>query len=328
MPPENEKLKLQNHFNAMINKDRERKKAQDLAQQIFGSKGRRSSAPGVANRKPGTGPSLASRIGNGISKQRNSAISVGPQGKSGRLQAGRPVGGNVDADWTHDLHSQNNPSSLPRQNNRFRPYLANHLHSALHNSASSPALNSQFNVVAPTKPSISIRGLAGPYTVLAKNFAVGTTAADIESAMTPVGGVATECRVIAERPVVIAEITFETKEGADNIVDTHTQADGNILHVYHKVGGLVSRTPTAPPAAPTGPRSNGTSQNFNNSTGRYRDYESRAEIIDGSYGFDDRIDEHNRDGNSGKPDLYSDRLVNKRGQGHSQDRGRGSGRGY
>ena len=55
---------------------------------------------------------------------------------------------------------------------------------------------------------------------MAKNFAFGTTVADIESAMTPVGGVALSCRIIAERPNVIAEIIFESKEGADNVVDT------------------------------------------------------------------------------------------------------------
>jgi hypothetical protein len=55
---------------------------------------------------------------------------------------------------------------------------------------------------------------------MAKNFALGTTAADIESAMTPVGGVTLSCRLVAERPNVIAEIVFESKEGADNVVDT------------------------------------------------------------------------------------------------------------
>ena len=53
-------------FNAIINADRQRRKNEALAKEIFG-KDRRSSAPGagagVANRKPGTGPSLASRIG-------------------------------------------------------------------------------------------------------------------------------------------------------------------------------------------------------------------------------------------------------------------------
>ena len=44
--------------------DRKRRKNEALAQEIF-SKNRRSSAPGagIANRKPGAGPSLASRIG-------------------------------------------------------------------------------------------------------------------------------------------------------------------------------------------------------------------------------------------------------------------------
>ncbi len=67
---------------------------------------------------------------------------------------------------------------------------------------------------------MSIRGLAGPYIVIAKNLALGTTAADIESAMTPVGGVVLGCRLIAERPKVIAELIFESKEGADNVVET------------------------------------------------------------------------------------------------------------
>ena len=45
--------------------------------------------------------------------------------------------------------------------------------------------------------------------------------------------------------------------------------------------------------------------------------------MDGSYGFDDRMDEDDRAGNSVKPNLYSDNLINKRGRGHSRDRGRG-----
>lgn len=55
---------------------------------------------------------------------------------------------------------------------------------------------------------------------MAKNFAFGTTAADIESAMTPVGGLILSCRIVTERPSVIAEIVFDSKDGADNVVDT------------------------------------------------------------------------------------------------------------
>lgn len=140
----------------------------------------------------------------------------------------RLAAGDVDAEWTHDLHALNNPSAARTLQTAHlgskpsRAIRSERLHNALHGSASSPALTSQFNIVAPKtpQPQLSIRGLAGPYIVMAKNFAFGTTVADIESAMTPVGGVALSCRIIAERPNVIAEIIFESKEGADNVVDT------------------------------------------------------------------------------------------------------------
>lgn len=143
--------------------------------------------------------------------------------KPAQKQNSRPAPGNVNAEWTHDLHSSNNTSfTRVSQRGGRRGNRNDRLHSALNGSASSPALNSQFNIISAPRPSagISIRGLAGPYLVTAKNFAFGTTAADIESAMTPVGGVTLDCRIIAERPNVIAEITFESKEGADSVVDT------------------------------------------------------------------------------------------------------------
>ena len=42
--------------------DRQRRKNEALAQQIFG-KNRKASTPSIGVRKPGTGPSLASRVG-------------------------------------------------------------------------------------------------------------------------------------------------------------------------------------------------------------------------------------------------------------------------
>jgi hypothetical protein len=141
----------------------------------------------------------------------------------------RPATGDVDAEWTHDLHALNNLSARTSQPTHLaskasRAIRGERLHNALHGSASSPALTGQFNIIAPKKPQpqpqLSIRGLAGPYVVMAKNFALGTTVADIESAMTSVGGVALGCRIIAERPSVIAEIIFESREGADNVVET------------------------------------------------------------------------------------------------------------
>jgi len=70
---------------------------------------------------------------------------------------------------------------------------------------------------------MSIRGIAGPYTVLARNFAPGTTAADIESAMAPHGGEIRSCAIVSHSPTT-AELVFESKEGADTIIETfHNQ---------------------------------------------------------------------------------------------------------
>jgi hypothetical protein len=203
-----------------------------------------------------------------------------------------------------------------------------------------PALNSQFNVVGGSKPGggISIKGLAGPYVVMAKNFALGTTAADIESAMTPVGGVTLSCRLIQERPTVIAEIIFESKEGADNVIDTfnNQQADGNLLHVYYKIGGGIASNARPSPSVPLGPRAD-TIASDNNRRGndryeprdrnrdRRQDYDrndrderdDREDVIDGSYGFGERMD---TDDNYDRP-LYSDSITGGRGRGN--DRGRG-----
>ncbi|RQM06469.1 hypothetical protein DH86_00002317, partial [Scytalidium sp. 3C] len=206
-----------------MGKDRQRRKNEALAQEIF-SRGRRSSAPGAGvlnSRKPGAGPSLASRVG--IAKRSASTAARTTH------KLVKPAAGDVDAEWTHDLHALNNPTAgkttklPPRGPKAARTARVDQLQRGLNGgSVSSQAPNSQFNVVAPSAstPGMSIRGLAGPYIVLAKNFAHGTTAADIESAVTPIGGVTLSCRIIAHRPQVIAEIIFESKEGADAVVDT------------------------------------------------------------------------------------------------------------
>ena len=67
---------------------------------------------------------------------------------------------------------------------------------------------------------ISIRGTAGPYVVIGSNFAPGTTAADIESAMLPVGGEMQSCRIMTAAPTVMAEMVFTDKENAERVIDT------------------------------------------------------------------------------------------------------------
>jgi hypothetical protein len=75
-------------------------------------------------------------------------------------------------------------------------------------------------VPAAPSPGFSIRGLAGPFVVMAQNFAPGTTAADIESAVTPVGGLVSSCRLVKTHPLIIAEIVFESREGAERVIET------------------------------------------------------------------------------------------------------------
>lgn len=124
----------------------------------------------------------------------------------------------------------------------------------------------------------------------------------------------------------------------------YTQADGNLLHVFHKVGGPSIKLPASQPApvvapirsvTPLGPRADARSDDNRSgydSSDRYatrgrgrRNYDSRDDVVDGSYGFDDHMDTDGRDDKNDRG-LYSDNLVSNRGRGrgNSRDRGRGS----
>ena len=118
----------------------------------------------------------------------------------------------------------NNPhasrvSQLPRNNSNARITRDNRLYAALQTPSASNGMDSQMTV-RPAGTGISIRGLAGPYVVVGSNFAPGTTSADIESAMTPIGGEMTSCRIITSSPTVIAEMVFTDKDGAENVIAT------------------------------------------------------------------------------------------------------------
>ena len=69
-------------------------------------------------------------------------------------------------------------------------------------------------------PEINIRGTAGPYVVIGSNFAPGTTAADIESAMIPSGGEMQSCRIITASPTVMAEMVFTERANAEAVIET------------------------------------------------------------------------------------------------------------
>lgn len=114
----------------------------------------------------------------------------------------------------------------------------------------SSAINShQANIVAPqprpSGPGLSIKGQAGPFVVEASNFAPGTTAADIESALanetidSEGRNDLLSCRIMATNPTVIAEMMFSERRIADRVISTYNnqKADGRILHLYLKRSG-------------------------------------------------------------------------------------------
>ncbi|KXJ97210.1 hypothetical protein Micbo1qcDRAFT_191762 [Microdochium bolleyi] len=302
-------------FDKIIDAGRERKKNEALAARIFNrDSGRRSSTP-TRTSSPGAG-SLASRVG--VKKRGSSAA--------------RAPSSNVNGDWTHDLHKsydkakQPPPNSLaarihapgnavPKQPVQPRQNRAAKLADAYSRSTSNAA---QQQTNQRQGQGMTIRGLAGPFTIMAQNFAPGTTAADIESAMTPVGGLITACRLIKTHPIVIAEIVFENRDGAERAIQTfnNQNADGRTLHVYPKPGALYHPTPGAAPSAPRSSRSNGN-------------------LVDGSLGFDDPMDTSlsysSRPGiqnagraNNASEGLYSDTLVREsQNNGGTSRRGRG-----
>lgn len=89
-------------------------------------------------------------------------------------------------------------------------------------------------------PEISIRGIAGPYVVVASNFAPGTTAADIESAMVPSGGELQSCRIITAAPTVMAEMIFGEKRNAETVIDTFNNKKVGFLFLLADVMLIIS----------------------------------------------------------------------------------------
>ncbi|KAL8663383.1 MAG: hypothetical protein Q9202_003902 [Teloschistes flavicans] len=177
---------------------------------------------------------------------------------------------------------------------------------------------------------ITIRGSAGPYTVIGSNFAPGTTAADIESAMHPVGGEMLDCRIVAKMPTVVAEMVFSERARADNVVATfnNKRADGRLLRLYLKTGnspthanppvqeGDRTEPPRNAPSEPKAARVDLTREE--NAYDRQREQYDRnrrraePEFQDGSYGFEvkeDRMEvdsEDRRDSGRDRP-RYSGR---------------------
>ncbi|ORY14798.1 hypothetical protein BCR34DRAFT_585554 [Clohesyomyces aquaticus] len=212
-------------FADFVKEAREKKRKQEIAQEMFG-RGRKTTVPtgpaAIVNARNGSQkPTLASRMG--VNKQRSSSA--------------KP---NIDGKWKHDLHKVNNPDGPPKGKlNRTASASQLERNTRTFNKfRSSLQPNVDTNVPAPAASGFNIRGVAagGPYTVIASNFAPGTTAADIEAVMAPIGGEITRCKLISSKPTVMVEMIMESKDGAENVIATfnNKMADGRQLYVYMK----------------------------------------------------------------------------------------------
>ncbi|KUI65621.1 hypothetical protein VM1G_00178 [Cytospora mali] len=256
-------------FQKLITEGRERKQAQELAAKVF-RKDRVSAAPQKLN---GASGSLSSRAG--VKKR----VSTPTAPKAGSLAArihapgtAPPSAAATKPRAQRRLEAQQNAllraehdSTVAAQVNLFNG--GRGLGGRIRGGARPQQVAARAVPAAPVANGMTIRGLAGPYVVMAQNFAPGTTAADIESAMMPVGGLINKCRILKTHPITIAEIEFETKEGADRVIEgfNNQLADGRVLHVYPKLGGA------APPKAPAP---------------RPQQQQHNGVVIDGSMGFE------------------------------------------
>ncbi|KAM4055357.1 pentatricopeptide repeat protein [Hirsutella rhossiliensis] len=286
-------------FQKFISDARERKRNEALANAIF-SRGRRQSAP--SNLKHTPGGSFASRVG--INKRLSS-------GNWSSRQAGS---GNVNGEWTHDLHDSLNHrahaldarTSHPGPKPGPKRAAASQRRSRLASAVDRMDVD-QVNVVrAPGAGGMgmSIRGLAGPFVVIGQNFAPGTTAADIESAVTPVGGEMVSCTILKTSPFLMAEMVFVSREGGERVIETFNDktADGRLLKLYPRIGGHHSSRASPP----NGPR-------------------ATEQVVDGTMGFSgdrDLMGAESRSSSSSSRPLYSDKIVarGRRGRGYQGGR--------
>ncbi|KAJ5673752.1 hypothetical protein N7462_009191 [Penicillium macrosclerotiorum] len=263
-------------FDAIIQSDRQKKQNEQLANQLLGKnrkeKGRRASAPGAITKASAAKPgSLASRIG---PLKRTTSQTFTPRNQTKKPNPAPATTGPTD--------SRTKPTNKRRQN-------AERLLSVLESG------HGQAHVRKPGG-GLSIKGASGPFVVIGSNFAPGTTAADIQSALEPVSGPMMSCRVISHHPTVTAEFEYEDKLSAEGAVANfdRQRADGRILSMKLQPPGTSTST---------------LAQNSFNKLREQADRQRRSRradpsLQDGSYGF----------GDQGTPmgsqsGLYSDQMM-------------------
>ena len=120
------------------------------------------------------------------------------------------------------------------------------------------------------------------------------------------------CCVLSTNPTVMAEMVFEKKEGADNVIAqfNNQRADGRLLHIYFKVPNVPSAETMAPrPKLQTSQSSSALQPSMTDPFSAPAPAQRRAEpdVQDGRYGFDRRRDDANDRHYSGR--RYDDRYA-------------------
>jgi len=219
----------------------------------------------------GAGPSLASRVGvkkvlsrrcplsNHLEPNLSSTNPLSLAKQRVASTSSRIPPGNVNGEWTHDLHTTVNPpnalaSRISNPSTKRTAKLASALQrvdasqaNVLLNAPKGPSgkkrqpqQQQQKKSGGSPAPEISIRGLAGPFSVLAQNFAPGTSAADIESAMTPVGGEMLVCKVLKTQPIMLVEMVFHSREAGEKVIEKfNDQLVGFSFFFFHFTLGIV-----------------------------------------------------------------------------------------
>ncbi|KAI4211638.1 MAG: hypothetical protein LQ351_005541 [Letrouitia transgressa] len=299
-------------FDELIQADRQRRKDELLANALLGN-GKRPSTPSNGVKKTSLGGGLASRIGIAKPLQR-------PTSATSKIRY-NGVATSQNLSRVHNplsrLNSSTRETSMGRQLKRERI-----LEAAMSDSAQD-GTTSQSKVQIPGEE-ISIRGIAGPYNVIGDNFAPGTTAADIKSAMSPSGGEMQNCRIIQTSPTVMAEMVFAERAHADNVIATfnNKRADGRIIHVYMKqvdAQNVPDPSPTQAPSEPRAPRVDLTKTEPKYDAQREQTDRNRRraepEYQDGRYGFESKGDRMDVD----IEDRHSFRRDEPRNYGRSRD---------
>ncbi|KAJ5614213.1 hypothetical protein N7528_007867 [Penicillium herquei] len=281
-------------FDEIIKSDRLKRQNQDLANQILGKdrKGRRASAPsgGIQKSQSAKPGSLASRItGPQVRKDQymlSSVLLPPPTFAATSLTLLRPTTPRV---------KKLNPvsASAPKKDFKNNRDPKNNRRSNADRILNAVQAGSPQATVRKPKTGLSIKGASGPFVVIASNFAPGTTAADIQSALEPLSGPMLSCRVISHNPEVVAELAFDEKWNAENaIANFHNQrADGRML----------SMTLKTPGEAPT------THNPYNDMRAQAdrdrRQRQANPDYQNGNYGFDVRGRKQSSSG------LYSDEMM-------------------